>query len=331
MLKQGHFICFNLCSVKRTRSVEKVVSSSSSIREEGDNWTTLMKSTTNSGLWLADWRSGRPAIGWHPRLPWVTALDIDWTVSSPCQVWAQVTALCETKTEIWPFAEMWGWGDYWELTDKHDDSDHSDQGRPGRPPGGGDSLAGHPPPDDHRRRVWWRRGSQTRAGLPPRRPEHQQKQVTNWQWWEDGRLIRISHSWRFASLRETHSMSNSVSASLQRKVGPRQGGDPILKPAGKYWLLNLMHFIFCRDLLNGIELGAEIVHIPVGDVFQAEKKTCYLLQKGVVAIFGPRSKSSSEHIKYITDSVEIPYIETRWNYRSQNVIGIDPHFIGIDH
>ena len=122
-----------------------------------------------------------------------------------------------------------------------------------------------------------------------------------------------------------------MSASLQRKVGPRQGGDPILKPAGKYWLLNLMHFIFCRDLLNGIELGAEIVHIPVGDVFQAEKKTCYLLQKGVVAIFGPRSKSSSEHIKYITDSVEIPYIETRWNYRSQNVIGIDPHLLGKDY
>ena len=34
-----------------------------------------------------------------------------------------------------------------------------------------------------------------------------------------------------------------------------------------------------------------------------------------------RSKASSEHIKYITDSVEIPYIETRWNYRSQNIIG----------
>ena len=101
-----------------------------------------------------------------------------------------------------------------------------------------------------------------------------------------------------------------------------------------YYILNTLNIQFeilrskylttkniCRDLLNGIELGAEIVHIPEGDTFQAEKKTCYLLQKGVVAIFGPRSKSSSEHIKHITDSVEIPYIETRWNYRSQNVIG----------
>ena len=96
-----------------------------------------------------------------------------------------------------------------------------------------------------------------------------------------------------------------------------------------------------RDLLVGTELEAVIVHIPEGDTFQAEQQTCQLLgnislspcllsnnassinylEKGVVAIFGPLSKASSEHIKYITDSVEIPYIETRWNYRSQNVIG----------
>ena len=44
-------------------------------------------------------------------------------------------------------------------------------------------------------------------------------------------------------------------------------------------------------------------------------------EKGVVAIFGPLSKFSSEHIRSITDSMEIPFIETRWNYRSQKVIG----------
>ena len=92
----------------------------------------------------------------------------------------------------------------------------------------------------------------------------------------------------------------------------------------------------CRDLLPGVELSADIVHIPAGDTYQvlccatalldntcqAERRTCELLQKGVVAIFGPLSKPSSEHIRSITDSMEIPYIETRWNYRSQNVIGM---------
>merc|ERR1711892_1202591 len=76
-----------------------------------------------------------------------------------------------------------------------------------------------------------------------------------------------------------------------------------------------------RDILTGVELTSEIVHIPEGDSYLAERKTCYLLEKGVVAIFGPLSKPSSEHIKSITDSMEIPYIETRWNYRSQKVIG----------
>ena len=43
--------------------------------------------------------------------------------------------------------------------------------------------------------------------------------------------------------------------------------------------------------------------------------------KGTVAILGPRSKANSEHIRSITDSVEVPFIETRWNYRPQDVMG----------
>jgi len=76
-----------------------------------------------------------------------------------------------------------------------------------------------------------------------------------------------------------------------------------------------------REILAGVELHAETVHIPEDNTFIAEKKTCHLLEKGVVAIFGPISKSSSEHIRSITDNFEIPFIETRWNYRSQRVIG----------
>ena len=50
-------------------------------------------------------------------------------------------------------------------------------------------------------------------------------------------------------------------------------------------------------------------------------------EKGVVAIFGPLSKFSSEHIRSIPDSLEIPFIETRWNYRSQKVIGGSGSFL----
>eukprot|EP00090_Calanus_glacialis_P039909 TRINITY_DN6950_c0_g1_i1.p1 TRINITY_DN6950_c0_g1~~TRINITY_DN6950_c0_g1_i1.p1 ORF type:complete len:973 (-),score=205.08 TRINITY_DN6950_c0_g1_i1:162-3080(-) len=97
-----------------------------------------------------------------------------------------------------------------------------------------------------------------------------------------------------------------------------QGGDPKHELAFNHAVQSINRN---RDILTGVELTSEIVHIPEGDSYMAERKTCYLLEKGVVAIFGPLSKPSSEHIKSITDSMEIPYIETRWNFRSQKVIG----------
>ena len=49
--------------------------------------------------------------------------------------------------------------------------------------------------------------------------------------------------------------------------------------------------------------------------FAAEREVCKLLRKGnVMAIFGPQSEASSEHIKSITDAKEIPFIDTRYLY-----------------
>ena len=45
----------------------------------------------------------------------------------------------------------------------------------------------------------------------------------------------------------------------------------------------------------------------------AERETCALLQKGVAAIFGPQTLASLEHIRSITDVVEVPFIDTKWN------------------
>ena len=38
------------------------------------------------------------------------------------------------------------------------------------------------------------------------------------------------------------------------------------------------------------------------------------MQRGVAAIFGPQSTASADHIRSISDAVEIPFIDTRWNY-----------------
>jgi len=118
-----------------------------------------------------------------------------------------------------------------------------------------------------------------------------------------------------------------LGTSLSQQAVPRQmtiaaifdqGGDRTHELAFRHAVRGINRN---RDLLPGVELKPEIEYIQPRDSFGAEMKTCYLLEKGVVAIFGPLSKSSSEHIRSITDSMEIPYIETRWNYRSQNVIG----------
>ncbi len=58
----------------------------------------------------------------------------------------------------------------------------------------------------------------------------------------------------------------------------------------------------------------------------AERETCALLKRGVAAIFGPQSQASADHIMSIIDSVEIPFIDTRWNYRpSARVLGTKSH------
>ena len=42
---------------------------------------------------------------------------------------------------------------------------------------------------------------------------------------------------------------------------------------------------------------------------------CHLLRSGVAAVFGPESGTTSSYIQSICDSMEIPHIETRWDYR----------------
>jgi len=111
---------------------------------------------------------------------------------------------------------------------------------------------------------------------------------------------------------QTSARSMTISAIFD------EGGDEIHELAFKHAVQVVNRN---RDILPGVELKPHIEKVRPGDTFAAEKKTCQLLEKGTVAIFGPRSKVNSEHIRSITDSMEIPYIETRWNYRSQNVLG----------
>ena len=54
---------------------------------------------------------------------------------------------------------------------------------------------------------------------------------------------------------------------------------------------------------------------------------CQLFRRGVLAIFGPESRTTSSHIQSICDTLEIPHIQTRFRSRTtkeQYAINLHP-------
>ena len=41
---------------------------------------------------------------------------------------------------------------------------------------------------------------------------------------------------------------------------------------------------------------------------------CRQIKDGVAAVFGPMSYLSASHVQSICDAMEIPHVETRWDY-----------------
>lgn len=57
-------------------------------------------------------------------------------------------------------------------------------------------------------------------------------------------------------------------------------------------------------------------------------KVCHLLRGGVAAIFGPQSAHTASHVQSICDTMEIPHLETRWDYRLRRqscLVNLYPH------
>lgn len=55
---------------------------------------------------------------------------------------------------------------------------------------------------------------------------------------------------------------------------------------------------------------------------------CHLLNSGVAAIFGPQSAHTASHVQSICDTMEIPHLETRWDYRLKRescLVNLYPH------
>ncbi|CAH1182546.1 unnamed protein product [Phyllotreta striolata] len=83
-----------------------------------------------------------------------------------------------------------------------------------------------------------------------------------------------------------------------------------------------------RSILTRSKLSAQIEKIPPQDSFHASKKVCHLLRTGIAAIFGPQSAHTASHVQSICDTMEIPHLETRWDYRLRRescLVNLYPH------
>nr|CAD7443084.1 unnamed protein product [Timema bartmani] len=78
-----------------------------------------------------------------------------------------------------------------------------------------------------------------------------------------------------------------------------------------------------RDSNLGHPVIVSLVHYE-----SSSHRMCHLLRSGVAAIFGPQSGQTASHVQSICDTMEIPHLETRWDYRLRRescLVNLYPH------
>ncbi|KAG8199188.1 hypothetical protein JTE90_016016 [Oedothorax gibbosus] len=69
------------------------------------------------------------------------------------------------------------------------------------------------------------------------------------------------------------------------------------------------------SVLPRSRLVAQVEKVAIDDSFRATKKVCSLLQTGLAGIFGPQSDVTSMHVQSMCDAIDIPHVETRWDFQ----------------
>ncbi|XP_054715518.1 glutamate receptor ionotropic, kainate 2-like [Uloborus diversus] len=69
------------------------------------------------------------------------------------------------------------------------------------------------------------------------------------------------------------------------------------------------------SVLPTTRLQVIVERVERHDSFTASKKVCDLLSQSVAAIFGPQSTESSSAVQSTCGALQIPHIQTRWDYR----------------
>lgn len=70
-----------------------------------------------------------------------------------------------------------------------------------------------------------------------------------------------------------------------------------------------------EEILSPSQLVGVFERVNADDEFQVYRSTCYLLSSGVMAIVGPTSGRSADHVQSTCDNKEIPHVQARWDTR----------------
>ncbi|KAH7937448.1 hypothetical protein HPB49_012494 [Dermacentor silvarum] len=82
----------------------------------------------------------------------------------------------------------------------------------------------------------------------------------------------------------------------------------------------------------GSRLLARVEHTERLDSFQASRKVCALLEEGVAAVFGPQSGEASAAVRSACAVLDVPHMETRWDYRvrpDNHSVNLFPHPVAL--
>ncbi|KAG8191844.1 hypothetical protein JTE90_022833, partial [Oedothorax gibbosus] len=91
-----------------------------------------------------------------------------------------------------------------------------------------------------------------------------------------------------------------------------ESGDEGLELAFRY---AVDHVNANQNILPTSRLQAQVERIEKHDSFTASKKVCELLSEGLACVFGPQSTESSSAVQSTCGALEVPHVQTRWEYR----------------
>ncbi|KAG8176522.1 hypothetical protein JTE90_018995, partial [Oedothorax gibbosus] len=104
-----------------------------------------------------------------------------------------------------------------------------------------------------------------------------------------------------------------------------ESGDEVLEQAFRYSVERINQD---PDLFPNSRLTPKMERVERHDSFQAARKVCDLLSEGMAAMFGPQSSEGSAAVQSTCDVLEVPHIESRWDYRTKrdnHSINLYPH------